>query len=113
MAGKGIKSFLGGARDDLPGLKILPGAQFVVAGLVAKPNSFYRVLTTRMLLDLVVYLAMLAVFSTLVLFHDIGTMTWGGNVFAIHVFVGSSGGYLLKGNMFFMESPNNRSPLRM
>lgn len=95
-----IESFLQGAHAGWPGLTILPGAQFIVAGLMAKPNSFYRVPVMRMMLDLVVYLAVLAVFSTFVLFHDDGTMTRGEIAFAVHILVSSSGVFLSKGILF-------------
>lgn len=78
-----------GAISEFPGLTILPGAQFIVAGLVAMPYRFYRVPAMRMVMDVVVYLAMLAFFSNYVLFHDDGTLAWGEIVFAVYVAVSS------------------------
>lgn len=63
-------AFLQGEDVAFPDLTRLPGAKFIVAGLVTKPNSYYRVPVMRMALDFMVYLAMLAVFSAVVMFHE-------------------------------------------
>lgn len=41
----------------------------------------------RMALDLVVYMAMVVVFSTVMLLHNDGALRWGGALFAVCVFV--------------------------
>lgn len=78
---------LQGANARFPRLTFLPGVQFVVAGLVAKPNNYYRVPVVRMLLDLIVYLGMLAVLSDVLLFHEDGALAWGEYFFIAYVVV--------------------------
>eukprot|EP00752_Nemacystus_decipiens_P008850 g7897.t2 len=51
-------------------LTFLPGLQFVVAGMVAAPDSYYQVPAMRMMLDFVVYAIMIAALSNFVLFHS-------------------------------------------
>lgn len=70
------RALLQGAHCEFPSLTILPGVQFVVAGLVAKPGSYHRVPAMRMMLDFVVFVGMLAVFTFAVLFHEDGPLTW-------------------------------------
>lgn len=53
-----------------PPLTFLPGAQFIVAGMVAAPSNYYQVPAMRMLLDFVVYIGMVAALSSLVFFHN-------------------------------------------
>lgn len=65
-----IRTLLQGANDRFPSLTMLPGAQFMAAGILAMPNDFYRVPAMRMLLDFVVYVGMLAVLGYFVLFHS-------------------------------------------
>lgn len=67
---KKVLQLLQGSRD-LPSLTFLPGAQFVAAGMLAAPTSYYKVPAMRMLLDFVVYVGMVAALSYFVLFHDI------------------------------------------
>lgn len=74
-------------RSKATSLSVLPGAQFVVAGLVAVPDAYFRVPVMRMVLDFTVYLGMLAVFSAVVLQHDDGTLRAEEIVFAIYVLV--------------------------
>ncbi|CAM9587237.1 unnamed protein product, partial [Ectocarpus fasciculatus] len=64
------RALLQGANDRLPSLTPLPGAQFIVAGLAARPNDYFRVPVMRMVLDLVVYLGMIVILSTFVLFRS-------------------------------------------
>ncbi|CAN0475441.1 unnamed protein product, partial [Ascophyllum nodosum] len=68
-----------------PSLTILPGAQFIIAGILAKPNSYYKVPALRMALDFVIYIMMLAVYSFWVLLHKDGPLTVGEIVFAFYV----------------------------
>lgn len=68
-------------------LSILPGGQFLSAGLAAMPDAFYRVPAMRMALDVIAYLGMLTVFSTAILFHDGGPLTVGKIVLAFYVLV--------------------------
>eukprot|EP00752_Nemacystus_decipiens_P018686 g16750.t1 len=63
-------ALLQAAHPQIPSLTYLPGGQFIVAGVVGEPTSYYRVPETRMLLDLVVYVGTIAAVSTLVLFHN-------------------------------------------
>ena len=68
-------------------LSVLPGAQFLTAGVAAKPDAYYRVPDVRMVLDVAVYLGMLVVFSAAILFHDDGPLTAGEVMFAFYVLV--------------------------
>ena len=82
--------FLQGANHrsfGLPGLSVSRGTQFVVAGLAASPDQYYRVPAMRLLLDLVMYLGMLAVFCVSVLFHSDGALTGGEMLFAFYALV--------------------------
>lgn len=72
-----------GAEASFPSLSILPGAQFIVAGVLAKHNNYYSVPVMRMVVDFLLYLAMLAVFSAFVLFHVDGALTSGEVFFAV------------------------------
>lgn len=65
-----VGKLLQAADADIPSLSLFPGAQFIVAGVVAKPNNYYRVPAMRMALDFVVYLGMVAALSYFVLFHS-------------------------------------------
>lgn len=51
------------------------------------PDQYYRVPAMRMVLDLAVYLGMLAVFSTVVLFHEDGPLTSGEIAFSFYLLV--------------------------
>ena len=62
--------FLQAASASSPSLAYFPGAQFVVAGVVAAPSSYYRVPAMRMALDFVVYLGMVGALCFFVLFHS-------------------------------------------
>ena len=53
-----------------PTLTFLPGAQFIVANMVAAPAEYYKVPAVRMLLDFVAYVGMVAALSYFVLFHN-------------------------------------------
>lgn len=65
-----IRTLLQGARASFPSLTILPGVQFMAAGLLAMPNDFYRVPAMRMFLHFVVYVGMLIALGYFVLFHS-------------------------------------------
>lgn len=51
------------------------------------PDQYYKVPAMRMVLDLAVYLGMLAVFSAVVLFHEDGPLTSGELAFAFYLLV--------------------------
>lgn len=96
-----VGSFLQGTNTAFGKATLLPGGQFIAAGVVAKPASYYHVPAMRMLLDLLVYLGMLAFFCYFVLLYDEGeaiseeemvvrddtTITWGEIAFAVYVVV--------------------------
>ena len=74
-----------GANASRPSLTILPGAQLIISGILANPNSYYRVPALRMALDFVVYIMMLAAYSAWVLkemLHEDGPLTVGEIIFA-------------------------------
>lgn len=70
---------------------IVPGVQFVAAGLVAKPGTYYEVPALRMVLDFVIYLGMLIFFSSEVLLHEDGAPAWGEYAFAVYMAVSKLG----------------------
>lgn len=82
--------FLQGANYrcfGLPGVTLSRGTQFIVAGLVAMPDQYYRVPAMRLLLEFVVYVGMLTVFCLSVLFHGDGALTGGEICFAFYALV--------------------------
>lgn len=64
------RALLQGANCHFPSLTLLPGLQFSVAGLVAKPDEFYKVPLMRLILDVVVFLATITALSIFVLFNS-------------------------------------------
>lgn len=64
------RALLQGANERFPSLTPFPGAQFIVAGLAARPNDYFRVPAMRMVLDLLVYIGMIVALSTFVLFRS-------------------------------------------
>lgn len=88
---KGVREVLRGDDAKVPSLTVLPGAQYVVAGLAARPNDFYEVPVMRMALDVVVYLAMVAALSYFVLYQHVdGPLSWEEGTFGT-VFILVSG----------------------
>lgn len=87
---KSPRALLQGANSYFPSLTVLPGAQFMVCGLVAKPNNYFRVPAMRMAFDLAAYLGMILTLSALVLFNSstdqgsrlIGALGWEEGTFA-------------------------------
>ena len=69
----------------------ISGAKFIVAGLLAKPNKYYRVPAMRMALDFVVYAMILLFHSFWVLLHEDGPLTTAELVFAFYVMVSTIG----------------------
>ena len=82
-----FRVWLQGANASRPSLTILPGAQFIITGILPKPNSCYRVPAFRMALDFVVYNMMLAAYSSWVLLHEGGPLTSVEIIFAFCVLV--------------------------
>lgn len=82
-------TLLQGLSTDFPGLAGIPivsrcpGLQFITAGIVASPGQYYRVPMLRMVLDFVVYVVMLAVFTFYVLLDSDGELTWGEVIFFV------------------------------
>ncbi|CAB1098605.1 unnamed protein product [Ectocarpus sp. CCAP 1310/34] len=79
------RALLQGANDRLASLTFLPGAQFAIAGFLAKPNNYYRIPAVRMVLDVVVYLLVIIALSILV-FRDSGSLTRGEGIAAAVIF---------------------------
>ncbi|CAM9703899.1 unnamed protein product [Ascophyllum nodosum] len=75
-------------NDDFPAITFLPGAQFIIAGLVTKPHRYYEVPAMRMAMEFVVYLAMLAVYTQWVLLNDGELVTSGELLFAVYILAG-------------------------
>ncbi|CAM9094293.1 unnamed protein product [Scytosiphon promiscuus] len=84
----GDGSFLQGTNRSFEDLNLLPGAQFIAAGMVALPRGYYTVPAMRMVLGFVVYACMLAFFFAAVLLHDEGAITWGEMVFGVYLAAG-------------------------
>ena len=86
-----LRGVLQGADAQYLILTFLPGAQFIIAGLLAKPNVYYRVPAMRMAMDFVVYIMMLAFYSFCVLLHEDGPLTTAEIFFASYVLVSRRG----------------------
>lgn len=82
-----LRQSVRGATYASPSLPLLPGTKCIVAGLVAKPDIYYRVPAMRMVVDFVVYVGMLAVFTMFALFHNDGALTPGEVFFAFYILV--------------------------
>lgn len=88
---------LQGTDDDFPGLAGIPivgrcpELQRITAGIAARPDQYYRVPMLRMALDFVVYLAMLAVFSVVLVNTDVD-LTFAEIVFIVSFVVVSCAG---------------------
>lgn len=78
------------SRDSLCGLTLLPGAHFVVMGIVSVTNSYYKTPVMRMVFDLIVYVGVLALFTINVLCHDEGSIKGGEIAFVVWVVVSHS-----------------------
>lgn len=68
-------------------LTYLRGAQFVIAGVVAKPANYYRVPSLRMGWDLVVYIVLLVLFDKFVLMYPNKPLTWGEVGLGVYIMV--------------------------
>ena len=80
---------------DPPSLTFMPGAQFIVAGMVAAPTDYYEVPAMRMLLDFVVYVGMVALLSFFVLFHSTAGSIPGDDSIVDHSFSSTEGAWAL------------------
>ena len=78
---------LQGANASRRNLTFLPGLQFIVAGILAKPISYYEVPVLRMALDFVIYIIMLWAYSEWVLLSEDGPLTTGEIAFAVYSLV--------------------------
>eukprot|EP00903_Cladosiphon_okamuranus_P010230 g9689.t1 len=69
---------LGGPHETFGSLTIFPGAQFILAQLVARPVFCYSVPAVRMGVDLLVYVLMICLFANSVLSYDgaVGVGEW-------------------------------------
>ncbi|CAM9154443.1 unnamed protein product, partial [Hapterophycus canaliculatus] len=70
-------------HDCLSSLTLFPGAHFIAVGVVTMPNSYYKVPAMRMVLDAMVYVAAVALFTKGVLLHDEGSVTGAEVAFAV------------------------------
>lgn len=86
-SGEGIWRLFQGVpwREDLPALTFLPGAQFIITGMLTVPRSYYKVPAMRMAMDFVVYLAMVVAYCNLVLLHNDGPVSKGEILFACYI----------------------------
>ncbi|CAM9739915.1 unnamed protein product [Ectocarpus sp. 4 AP-2014] len=73
--------------DDgrLAPLTFFPGAHFIATGVVALPNSYYKVPLMRMALEAMIFTAALAFFTSRVLLFEKGSLTIAEMAFAIYV----------------------------
>lgn len=67
------RALLQGANYRVHSLSFAPGAQFVLAGLFAKPTEYYRVPAMRMALDFVLYLGVLTALGFFLFFQTFTT----------------------------------------
>lgn len=75
---------LGGPHRTFGSLTVFPGAQFILAQLVARPVFCYSVPAVRMGVDLLVYVLMLCLFAKDVLWYE-GAVGVGEMVFFLYV----------------------------
>lgn len=75
---------LGGPHQTFGSLTVFPGAQFILAQLVARPVFCYSVPAVRMGVDLLVYVLMICLFANSVLWYD-GAVGVGEMVFFLYV----------------------------
>lgn len=75
---------LGGPHQMFGSLTVFPGAQFILAQLVARPVFCYSVPAVRMGVDLLVYVLMLCLFAKDVLWYE-GAVGLGEVVFFLYV----------------------------
>lgn len=89
-------SFLGGilrrvgktlSDQSLCGFTVFPGAHFILTGIIALPNSYYKVPAMRMALDLILYVGALALFTKEALLFEDGQPGWGEIIFAVGIVV--------------------------
>eukprot|EP00903_Cladosiphon_okamuranus_P019127 g17596.t4 len=78
-----------GLEEQPRNLSIFPGVQFLSAGLVAMPDAYYRVPAVRMTLDVIVYLGVLGLFCSVVVFDGGGPRTAGEILLAVYVPAGA------------------------
>ncbi|CBJ49208.1 Transient Receptor Potential Channel [Ectocarpus siliculosus] len=71
--------------DRLAPLTFFPGAHFIATGVVALPNSYYKVPLMRMALEAMIFTAALAFFTSRVLLFEKGQLTIAEVAFAIYV----------------------------
>ncbi|CAN0155492.1 unnamed protein product, partial [Hapterophycus canaliculatus] len=75
---------LEGPHETLGSLTIFPGAQFILAQMVARPAFCYSIPAVRMSVDMIVYVLMLILFSKEVLWYD-GAVGAGEVIFFAYV----------------------------
>ncbi|CAM9825189.1 unnamed protein product [Ectocarpus sp. 4 AP-2014] len=79
----------GYAGGTLSSITYFPGARFIIAGLLSRPGSYYKVPALRMCLDLVTYILMMVIFGGFVILHEAGdTFDWLEIVFTMYIFGG-------------------------
>lgn len=76
-----------GDDDGLFLLTVWPGVHFITTGIAALPNSYYRVPVMMMVLDAILYAAVVVLFTMYVLLHDEGPLTGAEIGFACYVVV--------------------------
>lgn len=73
--------------DNLLGDTLLPGAQFILVGVVTRPMAYYKVPSVRMALDFVVHVFMLVVFTIVVVEKNDGYTSSSELLLVFHVTV--------------------------
>lgn len=81
---KVLLEVLEGPHETFGSLTFFPGAQFILAQLVARPAFCYSVPAVRMGMDLLVYVLMLLLFSKEVLWYE-GDVGVGEMIFSVYV----------------------------
>lgn len=92
VLGDVVGALLQAAEAEDSSMTFFPGAQFIVAGVVALPANYYKVPAMQMALDFVVYIATVAALSYFVFFHTAaGSMLDDNDLIVDHNFSFSEG----------------------
>lgn len=91
---RAVGKAISGDDDGLYLLTVLPGLHFIATGIVALPNCYYRVPLMMMVLDFIVYVVVVVLFTKYVLLHDEGPLTEAEVAFTCYVMVSDQGASL-------------------
>ncbi|CAM9349916.1 unnamed protein product, partial [Hapterophycus canaliculatus] len=75
----------GYGEGTLSSITYLPGARFIIAGMLSRPHSYYKVPALRMVLDLATYLFIMAIFGLVILHDNESFSDWAEVVFTLYI----------------------------